>query len=89
MIAKPQERLTYAPPFPKLQKYQLNRFADPLIGMNDNLTRRVSDIADRKPFEQLTAARFGFLARLESLPKDLQSTTLSVPLIPRTNWSSR
>jgi hypothetical protein len=72
VIPKPLERLTHAPPFPKLLKYQLNRTANSLIGMKDNLTHRVQDVTDREPLEQLAAARFGFLARLEPLPKNLQ-----------------
>ena len=44
MIPKPLERLTHAPPFPKLHEYQLNGFANPLIGMKDNLTHSVQDI---------------------------------------------
>jgi len=51
VIAKPLERLAHAPPFPELLEYQLNRTANSLIGMKDNLTHRVQDITDRKPFE--------------------------------------
>src|SRR5258708_19501225 len=51
VIPKPLERFAHAPPFPKLLEYQLNRTANSLIGMKDNLTHRVQDITDRKPFE--------------------------------------
>src|SRR5208337_1974473 len=40
--------------------------------MKHNLTQGVPNIAHRKPLEQLPAARFGLLAGLESLPKNLR-----------------
>ena len=80
MIPEPLERLTHAPPFSKLHEYKLNSFANPLIGMKDDFTHGVEDIANRKPFEQLTAARFGLLARLQSLPKDLKLDDAECPL---------
>jgi hypothetical protein len=50
------------------------------IGVNHNLTHSVQDIADRKPLEQLAATRFGLLARLHSLAKDLQLDDAERPL---------
>src|ERR1700704_388298 len=42
VITEPLECLTHAPPFSKLGEHQLNRFADPSIGMKHNLTHGVS-----------------------------------------------
>src|SRR6476620_3496291 len=72
MITKPLESLTHAPPFPKFHEYQLNGFVNPSIGMKIDLTRGTPGIADWKPLEQFTTARFGLLSSLQSLPKDLQ-----------------
>src|SRR5262249_13381780 len=67
VIPKPLEGLTYAPPFSKFHKHEPNGFANPLIGMQDNFTREIPDIADRQPLKQLTAARFRFLPCLHPL----------------------
>src|SRR5271165_6297979 len=72
MIPKPLEGLTYAPPFSKFHKHESNGVANPLIGMQANLTCEIPSVADRQPLEQLAAARFRFLACLHPLPKDLQ-----------------
>jgi len=40
--------------------------------MRNNLAGCILYIADRKPFEQLAAARFGFLPCLHTLPKNFQ-----------------
>src|SRR5579864_5611290 len=72
MITEPLKCLTHAPPFPKLREHELNRFRDPSIGMQDDLTERVKGVPDREPFEQLAAARLGLLAREHSLAYDLQ-----------------
>ena len=58
--------------FPKLGEHELNRFRDPSIGMKCDLTERVAGIADRDSFEEFAAARFGLLAREQSLAYDLQ-----------------
>jgi hypothetical protein len=53
MITEPLECLTHAPQFSKLHEYELNRFRDPSIGMQHNLTQRIKSIPNRDPFEQL------------------------------------
>src|SRR5215831_18918285 len=63
VITEPLECLTHAPQFSKLGEHQLNRFADPSVGMKHNLSHEVLGIPNRKPFEQFTAARFGLLSR--------------------------
>src|SRR6266568_4836751 len=72
MITEPLKCLTHTPPFPELREHQLNSFRNPTIGMQNDLTQRVKRIPDRESFEQLAAARFRLLPRLESLPKNLQ-----------------
>src|SRR5216684_8458096 len=72
MITKPLESLAHAPPFPKLHEYQLNGFENPPIGMKIDLTRGTPGVADWKPLEQFSTARFGLLSCLQSLSKDLQ-----------------
>jgi hypothetical protein len=47
--------------------------------MQGDLAHWIQDIADRKPFEQLTAARFGLLSRLHSLPNYLQFNDTQSP----------
>ena len=47
MITEPLECLTHAPQFPKLTEDELNRFADPLIGMKYDLPERIKGIPDR------------------------------------------
>src|SRR5262249_53463241 len=59
----PLESLPHAAQFSKLGEHQLNRFADPSVGMKHNLSHEVLGIPNRKPFEQFTAARFGLLSR--------------------------
>src|SRR5215470_12881079 len=80
VIAKPLEGLAHAPPFAKFHKDELNGFANPSIGMKDNLAQGVSHIAHRKALEQFPPARFAFLARLEPLPKNLQFYNAERPL---------
>jgi hypothetical protein len=72
VITKPLECLAHTPPFTKFAEYQLDRFANPSIGMQDHLTASVSRVSHRKPFEQLTASRFGFLSCLKSLAQNFQ-----------------
>ena len=61
VITEPLECLTHAPQFSELREYELNRFADPSVGMKHDLTDGIAGIANRKPFEQFAAARFGLL----------------------------
>ena len=72
MITKPLKCLTHAPQFSKLREHELNRFANPPIRMQHNLTRFHLRIPNREPFEQFAAARFGLLPRLHSLTQNLQ-----------------
>src|SRR6516164_10654211 len=72
MITKPLKGLTHAPPFTKLAKDQVKGIANSLIRMKNDLAQSIEGISDRKPLEQFTSARFGFLAGLHSLPKNLQ-----------------
>jgi hypothetical protein len=51
VIAEPLERLADAPPFSELHKHKSNGFANPLIGMEDNLTCKIPGVADRQPLE--------------------------------------
>ncbi len=72
MIPKPLECLPHAPSFTELREYELDGFANPFIGMKNDLAHGVPDITDRKSLKQLSAACFRLLARLQSLPKDLK-----------------
>src|SRR5215469_16027443 len=72
MITEPLECLTHTPQFSKLREYELNRFRNASIGMNDDLTHSITGIADREPFEQFAATRFGLLSREQSLAYDLE-----------------
>ena len=72
MITKPLERLTDAPQFAEFRECELNGFDNSPIRMLNNLAGCILYIADRKPLEQLTAARFGFLPCLHTLPKNFQ-----------------
>src|SRR5215469_12269672 len=72
MIPEPLKCLTHAPQFAKLSEDELNRFADPSIGMKHNLTHRVSGISHREPFEQFATACFGLLPGQQSLAYDLE-----------------
>src|ERR1700756_3161281 len=72
VITEPLERLTHAPPFSKLGEHELNRFADPSVGMKRNLTHGVSGIPNREPFEQLPRRAFNLLPRQQSLAYDLE-----------------
>jgi hypothetical protein len=72
VITEPLECLTHAPQFLKLGEHELNRFADPSVGMKHNLTHGVSGIPNRQPFEQFAAARLGLLPRQQSLAEDLE-----------------
>jgi hypothetical protein len=48
VITEPLECLTHAPQFSKLGEYELNRFADPSVGMKHDLTHGVAGIPNRK-----------------------------------------
>src|SRR6516165_281523 len=72
VITEPLECLTHAPQFSKLGEHELNRFADPSVGMKCNLTHGVSGIPNRESFEQFAAARFRLLPRQQSLAYDLE-----------------
>src|SRR6516162_6596693 len=72
VITEPLECLTHAPQFSKLGEHELNRFADPSVGMKRNLTHGVSGISNRESFEQFAATRFRLLARQQSLAYDLE-----------------
>src|SRR5215472_11966483 len=72
VIPEPLKCLTHAPQFAKLREDQLNRFADPSIGMKHDLTQRIQGIADRQSFEQFATARFGLLPSQQSLAYDLE-----------------
>src|SRR6201988_341146 len=58
VITEPLECLTHAPQFSKLGEHELNRFADPSVGMKHDLTDGGAGIPSRQPFEQFAAARF-------------------------------
>src|SRR5712671_6712050 len=87
MITKPLESLAHAPPLPKLHEYQLNGFENPSIVMKIDLTHGIPDVADWKPLEQFTTARFGLLSCLQSLPKDLQFDDTERSLDAQGPWS--
>src|SRR5215831_17618632 len=72
MIAEPLKCLADAPLLPELGEYELNRLADPPIGMKHDLSQRITAIADGEPLEKFAAAGFGLLARLQPLAYDLQ-----------------
>src|SRR5260370_29038421 len=72
IIPKPMDSLGHAPPFPKLHESKLIASETPPIGMKIDLTRGPPGVADWKPLEQFSTARFGLLSCLQSLPKDLQ-----------------
>ena len=57
VITKPLECLAHAPQFTEFHEYQLNGFDNAPIGMQRDLAGRILYIADRKPLEQLSAAR--------------------------------
>ena len=61
VITKPLECLADAPQFAEFRECELNGFDNSPIRMLNNLAGCILYIADRKPLEQLTAARFGFL----------------------------
>ena len=73
------ECLTHAPQFSKLGEHELNRFADPSVGMKHDLTHGVAGIPNRKPFEQFAAARFGLLPCQQSLAYDLELDDAECP----------
>src|ERR1700752_4375565 len=79
VITEPLECLTHAPQFSKLGEYELNRFADPSVGMKHDFTHGVAGIPNRKPFEQFAAARFGLLSCQQSLAYDLELDDAECP----------
>src|SRR3977135_2090893 len=79
VITEPLECLTHAPQFSKLGEYELNRFADALVGMKHDLTHGVAGIPNRKPFEQFAEGRFGLLSRQQSLAYDLELDDAECP----------
>src|SRR5690348_15491526 len=72
MITEPLKCLTHAPPFPKFREHQLDRLADPPIGMKSDLADSVNSVANWEPLEQFSAACLRLLTREHSLPYDLE-----------------
>src|SRR5260370_2823854 len=62
IIPKPMDSLGHAPPFPKLHESKLIASETPPIGMKIDLTRGTPGVADWKPLEQFSTARFGLLS---------------------------
>src|SRR3954447_449304 len=72
MITEPLKCLPNAPLLAELEKSSLISRAPPPIGMKRNLPHSITAIADREPLEELAAARFGLLSRMQPLAYDLQ-----------------